>query len=294
MPNIAFIGAGSLGGTIAAQLWSAGHHDLTMCVRTPLDRLVVNTPLGTFEADPAILTDPAQATPAEWVFVAVKAYQTPAIAPWLQSLCTADTRIVVLQNGVEHRERITPLAPAFAAIIPCAVICPAEQTGPGRMTLRGPSRLTVPNDEHSQALAQLVAGTAIEVIPVDDFTTAVWTKLCQNVSSGPVSALVGKPVAGGLYPALTPLTHALISECIEVGRAEGATFAPDTADKMSATLAGATIGHKPSTLQDRLAGRQMEHDALNGAVARIGARHGIPTPMNATVAALLEAIGRPE
>ena len=91
-----------------------------------------------------------------------------------------------------------------------------------------------------------------------------------------------------------PLIEALLAECIAVGRAEGATFADDAARTMAASLAGATVGHRPSTLQDRLAGRPMEHEALNGAVARIGAKHGIATPMNSVVAALLEAIGRPE
>jgi 2-dehydropantoate 2-reductase len=293
MAEVAFVGAGGLGGVIAAQLWAGGVRDLALCVRTPFDRLIVTTPAGVIEASPKIVTDPAQAGPAKWVFVAVKTYQTPSIAPWLDALCTPETRIVVLQNGVEHRERIAPLAPNVAGVIPCAIICPSEQDAPGRMTLRGPTRVTVPDDQHGRALADLAAGSNVEIILSDDFPTALWAKLCMNISSGPVSALVGRPIAGGAYPALVPLIEALIAECVAVGRAEGATFPDDAAHSMAASLAGATVGHRPSTLQDRLAGRPMEHEALNGAVARIGARHGIPTPMNAAVAALLEAIGRP-
>jgi 2-dehydropantoate 2-reductase len=45
-----------------------------------------------------------------------------------------------------------------------------------------------------------------------------------------------------------------------------------------------------SMLTDRRAGRLLEADARNGAVARIGARHGIATPLNRAVTALLEAI----
>ena len=41
---------------------------------------------------------------------------------------------------------------------------------------------------------------------------------------------------------------------------------------------------------DRLAGRRFEIDALNGAVVAAGERHGIPTPLNRMLLALLRAI----
>jgi 2-dehydropantoate 2-reductase len=42
---------------------------------------------------------------------------------------------------------------------------------------------------------------------------------------------------------------------------------------------------------DRAAGRPTEIDARNGAIVRIGARHGIPTPCNQMSVALLVAMG---
>ena len=45
-------------------------------------------------------------------------------------------------------------------------------------------------------------------------------------------------------------------------------------------------------LFDRLAGRQLEWDARNGVIARLGARHGIPTPVSDRVTAELAAIDR--
>jgi ketopantoate reductase len=45
-----------------------------------------------------------------------------------------------------------------------------------------------------------------------------------------------------------------------------------------------------SMLADRRLGLPLEVDARNGAVARIGARHGIATPLNKALAALLGAI----
>ena len=44
-----------------------------------------------------------------------------------------------------------------------------------------------------------------------------------------------------------------------------------------------------SLIADRMAGRKMEIDARNGAIVRLGAKHGIPTPLNAMAVALLTA-----
>ena len=44
MARIAIIGVGAIGGVIAALLRQAGRHDLTLCVRRPLESLTVETP----------------------------------------------------------------------------------------------------------------------------------------------------------------------------------------------------------------------------------------------------------
>ena len=44
-----------------------------------------------------------------------------------------------------------------------------------------------------------------------------------------------------------------------------------------------------SLLADRLAGRPMEWDARNGVIVRLGAIHGVPTPVNAMASTLLAA-----
>jgi 2-dehydropantoate 2-reductase len=53
------------------------------------------------------------------------------------------------------------------------------------------------------------------------------------------------------------------------------------------SLPGATPS---SMLQDRAAGRPMEHAGLLGPVVALGRRHGVPTPLTAAMLALLEAL----
>ena len=44
-----------------------------------------------------------------------------------------------------------------------------------------------------------------------------------------------------------------------------------------------------SLLADRLAGRPTEIDARNGIIVRLGAAHGVPTPLNQMAVAIIEA-----
>jgi 2-dehydropantoate 2-reductase len=48
-----------------------------------------------------------------------------------------------------------------------------------------------------------------------------------------------------------------------------------------------------SMLFDRLAGRRLEWEARNGVITRLGARHGIPTPVSDDVVRRLTELDRP-
>lgn len=73
------------------------------------------------------------------------------------------------------------------------------------------------------------------------------------------------------------------------GRAEGADLADDLPDQVIAGYRAADPGSVNSLHADRAAGRAMELDARNGVIIRRGAAHGIATPANAMVVALLNA-----
>ncbi|HCM4046334.1 TPA: oxidoreductase, partial [Klebsiella quasipneumoniae subsp. quasipneumoniae] len=107
-PEVALIGPGAIGTTIAAALFAVGRAPV-VCGRTAHSSLVLRTDEGEIVVPGPVLTDPtAIAAPFDLVFVAVKATQTEAIAPWLTALCSPDTVVCVLQNGVEQRQQFAP------------------------------------------------------------------------------------------------------------------------------------------------------------------------------------------
>ena len=81
----------------------------------------------------------------------------------------------------------------------------------------------------------------------------------------------------------------IVRECIAVGRAEGAQLDDSLADLVIAGYQRSPPDSVNSLHADRIAGRPMETDARNGVIVRLGSKHGIPTPLNAVIVALLEA-----
>ena len=286
MTTIAIIGPGAIGGILAAWLGQDPAHSVTVCARTPFNRLQVETPTGEITASPRVVTDPADAHPADWVLVATKAYDAASAARWLPAVCGENTPVVVLQNGVEHVERFSPYVPV-ERLVPAVIDCPAERTAPGRMRQRGSSWIVVPDTVHGRAFVPLFARTNFDV-STGDFRTRAWAKLCIN-APGAISAILMKPTGVIHVDPIPDLTRGIVRECIAVGRAEGAVLDDGIVEAVVEGARKAPPDSLNSLIADRMAGRPMEIDARNGAIVRLGRKHGIPTPLNEMAVALLIA-----
>ena len=286
MTTIAIIGPGAIGGVLAAWLAQDPDHAVTVCARTPFDRLKVETPDGEITATPRVITDPADARPVDWVLITTKASDAASAAQWLPAVCRADTPVVVLQNGVEHVERFAPYI-AEDRLVPAVIDCPAERTAPGRMRQRGPSWIVVPDTAHGRDFVPLFRRTNFAV-STGDFTTRAWAKLCIN-APGAISAILMKPTGVIQIEPIPDLTRGIVRECLAVGRAEGAKLDDAIVESVVEGARKAPPDSLNSLIDDRMAGRPMEIDARNGAVVRFGRKHGIPTPLNEMAVALLIA-----
>jgi 2-dehydropantoate 2-reductase len=285
--NIALIGPGAIGATVAAWLAQSGDLALTLCARTPVDRLEIETPGGVIEARPEVLTDPADARPVDWVLVCTKTYDVAGAAAWLERLLGPVTRVAVLQNGVEHVARFAPYVPV-ERIVPAVVDISAERSAPGRVLQRMNGNILVPAGAYGEAFAALFAHTPIEARTTIDFTTALFRKLTVNCAGG-VCGIVDKPNGVARDPAIALFMLALAEECVAVGRAEGAALPDDLAASVVRGYQAAPPESINSLHADRMAGRPMEIDARHGIIVRLGEKHGIPTPLNQLAVTLLTA-----
>jgi len=288
--RVAVIGSGAVGGFLAAELCSAGHH-VMLCVRTPLPRLTVTAQGKMREVPVEIVTDPRGIAPVKWLVLSTKAQDTPGAAPWLSQLADENTTIIIAQNGVDHAARVAPFAPT-AAVLPALVYVAAERVAPGEIVHHLGSQLTVPAGAQADALTQLAQGGILKIKPEPDFLTAAWRKLLGNLSANPITALTLQRIGVMHDPDIRKFALGVLIEGAAVARAEGAKLRPDEAEKIIADLMSYNPAGGSSMLYDRLAGRPLEHEFITGAVVSAAARHGIAVPLNEALLALLRALDR--
>ncbi|WP_196770646.1 oxidoreductase [Mycobacterium colombiense] len=286
--NIALVGPGAVGTTVAALLYRAGH-PVMVCGRTPRDAIELR-PDG---ADPIVVpgpvrTDPAEVTaPVDVVLLAVKATQNDAAAGWLARLCDVHTIVVVLQNGVEQVEQVQPHCP-LSPVIPGIVWYSAQAQPEGWVRLRSEAALVLPSGPSGQAVAELLRGAGCHVDCDPDIITAAWHKLLTNALAG-FMALARRRSGMFRRDDVAELSRRYVAECLAVARAEGARLADGVADELVDMFRSVAEDMSTSILTDAEHQRAMEWDIRNGVIIRKGRVHGLATPISDVIVPLLAA-----
>jgi 2-dehydropantoate 2-reductase len=300
MSTIAIIGVGAIGSATASSFQLAKNQSgvitpdtLFLCTRRPLTSvpLSVTTPSGLVHVEGTNLTaPPANPLSVDWLIISTKAYHAVSTAEWFPALVGPRTRIAVLQNGVEHRERFAAYLSEEqqANVLPVMIDCPAERQPDGTVLQRAWAKMVVPSGELGAEFASLFVGSNAHVTLSDDWTTEAWKKLCIN-AAGALSALTLLPNSVIALPGMKDVALGIVQETIAAGNASGARIEDSYADVVLQGLQNSPAAGVNSLLADRLAGREMEIEGRNGAVVRGGQRGGIGTPLNSMIVAVLAA-----
>ncbi|OEU91927.1 hypothetical protein DB35_07225 [Streptomyces abyssalis] len=289
--RIAVIGGGAVGGLTAAFAQEAGH-DVTLCLRAPLGELTLDTDGEVLRPDLRFVTSPEEAAEHDWVFLTTKAQDTEGAAAWLNALCGPRTVVAVIQNGIDHTERVAPLLPQGAEVLPTLAYMAVERVAPGRIVHHFSSELHVPEGPSAERFEALLAGSRLTVRGVPDFRTAAWRKLFTNVAANPLTALLKQRMHILSDPEMYLRAEEILMEALAVAQAEGAQV--EEKDVQRALRSNLAVGPEggTSTFYDRLAGRPLEHEHITGAVVRAADRHGIAAPLNRLLLAMLRAADR--
>jgi 2-dehydropantoate 2-reductase len=286
--EVAVVGPGAVGTTVAAYLYAAGHPVL-VCGRTPRPQLELR-PDG---ADPIVVpgpvcTDPDAITgPVGVVLLAIKATQNADGGHWLARLCDQHTIVVVLQNGVEQIEQVQPHCPS-STVLPGIVWYGAETQPEGWVRLRTEVRLVLPTGPAAVKIAELLGGAGCTVECDPDFTTAAWRKLLVNALAG-LMVLTGRRSGMFRRNDLAAMSRRYVAECAAVARAEGANLGDEVVDELVDMFRQAPTDMGTSMLADREARRPLEWDIRNGVIIRKARDHGIATPISDVLVPLLAA-----
>ncbi len=300
--RIVVLGAGAIGAYVGAAL-ARGGADVTLIARGAHGAAMaaagvqVRSTRGDFTAHPPVTDDLGAVAAADVVFVGLKAYSLPEIAPKLGPLLARGAAVIWAQNGIPWwyqpgLESVDPGGVIAAAIpaehnIGCVVYCSTEIVEPGVIRHLEGTRFTIGEPDGSVSERCVAISAAFKAgglkAPVESrLADQLWLKLIGNVAFNPVTALTRATLGElGSAPEMVSLLRAILQECAQVAQQLGVRFPVSLDRRLEAGLA---IGdHRTSMLQDLEAGKRLEVGCLTGAVVELAERFGIDVPHVRTI-----------
>lgn len=319
MPDLRLlvVGAGAIGGVIAAKLGQAGY-DVTVLdangahvERMRCPGLALHA-LGT--SSTIRLAAEQEATALRGRFdVAVVTVKAPHLQAALASLVEADVAdtYLALGNGLVH-DRLERLVGRHRLVVG-TVEWGATNVGPGELvqTTRAPFVLDAQaiQRRHLSRLREALEHVA-PVRLAADIMGQVWSKLLVNSTFSGLGAVtgllygeivehsVGKRVAFSLWTEGFDVAQAAgvaLDQVLGVNPESLVVRAPSdlrAAEGSLRILMGAAAATKASMLQDLERGAVTEVDDINGGVVRQGTSAGVPTPLNRHIVEVVHACER--
>ncbi len=295
--RVCIVGCGAIGSLFGAHL--ARLPDVEVWAYDPdrahVDAINANglrlTGLADWVAPVRARADAEQIPPCEFGIVAAKTLHTrPAIQATARVF--EQGAVCSVQNGVGNEEIIAEYVPR---VILGTTFPAGHITAPGVVnqdtggkTWIGPFAPRAASMQEVEQLADAINRSGMVCVPMKDARGALWTKLIFNCASNAVGALTRLP-HGIACEQAWPVMLALAQEGIAVSKALGVSL---DGDPIALLEYGRKVAyrHKPSMLQDVLAQRLTEVDALNAGVARIGRQVGVPTPLNDAMAVMIKSL----
>jgi 2-dehydropantoate 2-reductase len=238
-------------------------------------------------------SEAAELPPCEFGIVATKAMHTEAaIAATAHAF--EDGCVATVQNGLGNEEA---LARHVARVIRGTTFPAGKILEPGHVQwdVKGDTTLGPYGDTPLDEVVRLADACTRAGMPthaVEDARGPQWRKVIFNASTNPIGALTG--LTHGRVcerPDLRALVSGLVSEGKAVAAAQGIELDADPEALIDhAAKPEVAYGHKASMLQDVEARRPTEVDWLNGGIVRVGREHGVPTPLNDAIWALVKGV----
>ncbi len=308
--KICVVGLGAIGGLLAGWLGSRvapGRVSVSALARgatlqaVRAQGLVLETDAGPLAVPVQASDDPAQLGVQDLVIVAVKGPALAAVAPAVARLMGPQTLVMTAMNGVPwwffdglpgacHGLQLDSVDPGGVArthipaaqVVGAVVHLSSATPAPGRVRHVNGNGLIIGRAlggaaEPVQALAALLSDAGLAVSVSDQIQREVWFKLWGNMTMNPVSALTGAPCDRILDdPLVRGFCSAVMVEAQAIGAAFGIPIDQDPEQRHAVTRKLGSF--KTSMLQDLLAGRPLEIDALVAAVREVGVHLQQPTP----------------
>lgn len=289
--NIAILGAGAMGCLFAGRLLGAGADVKMFDINNEVLEKLNRHGIGVLSDEESRCQYPVAALRAEdsrshfdLILVFTKAFSTAAAMASVKHLLGPDTYVLTLQNGLGHVDEIAAWVAPSRLLVGVTDI-PADLAAIGEVHTRnaGGVRFWSQDGEHRRMLklvSELFTRAGLPCIADPEVQVAIWHKAAFNAALNALCTVLRQPVGRlGQSEDGRWLATKVIEESSRVALALGIEF--DTATVLASVEQVYTqqADHRPSMLQDRLAGRASEIENINGAILKLAREQGLAVPV---------------
>jgi 2-dehydropantoate 2-reductase len=281
--SIGIIGAGAVGGLIAATLANSGRESVYAVARgrtasaLRTDGVEVRTPAGSFRGRPQVCETPYQLPPeCDIIFVAVPCHQLEPVRKYFE--VSADRAVIIpLCNGVNARELIDPEGRRGKRLYYGAVAVECWAFAPGCVFQMSPTcKITFSGGDRESNVAARLRAAGLNVTASTTGPAVVWKKAAFLI---PIT-LACAAVRGDIkhVRANAGLWGAVEDACGEIANLANASGAPISAPGCRFIANRLRRGMIPSAARDVIDGRASEIDSLVAPLLEAAKRFNIPAP----------------
>lgn len=286
--HIIVLGAGAIGSVYGARL--SKQHDVTLVggashvAAIQRDGLVMQGHLTETLRLPAV-TRLDRIAPGTLILLTTKVNNNVAAIEPIVPLLPADVTILCVQNGLYSEDLVKNLVKDRALVLRAITQVGGVLVRPGVVDNTVAGYTLIEEHPQSPAIAAVLTAAGLDGRVIPDIKKEMWRKAIFNCVINPTTSLIACEVGGIVDPQLNGLKRQIIDECLAVARADGVTFDEDFVALIDRVFADArTIA---SMRQDLMKGRKTEIDHMNGAVAVLGEKYGLPCPVNAALTTMI-------
>jgi 2-dehydropantoate 2-reductase len=297
--RILIFGAGAMGNFLAGVM--SQEHDVTLYGRGEKIEVVMEKGIRISGKTELVAKIKAALNPKEikekeydLIVLAVKSYDTATALEMIKEMESKAT-VLSLQNGLDNEIRIAEAigkdrtlggvtSHGITFIKPGHV----QHAGTGETII---GELDGKETESVKKIGQAFTSVGIETRTSRNIQSEIWIKGIVNAGINPLTALT-RLHNGYLLkiPWLTRLLENTCHECIVVAQKTGIDIQGCDIIEKTKNVARLTGENKSSMLQDIEKGRRTEIDSINGRIVEVGKKHGVETPINSALVALVKGI----
>jgi 2-dehydropantoate 2-reductase len=299
--DITVVGPGAIGCLFGAMLGEAGHRVTMLDIhaeraeKIDRDGIHVRGVSGERRVVVRATAHPPDVAGTELVIIATKSYDTAEAVAGIAGVVGASVPVLTLQNGLGNVEvignavgeerAVGGITAQGATLVSAGSIIHA---GTGRTVVGTPSnKLT----DCVKLVRDVLESAGFKPQVSENLEATIWSKLIINVGINALTAITRLNNGRLLeFEGTRRIMADVVAEGVSVAAAKGIRIAHDDPLTQVEEVCRLTAANVSSMLQDVLARRRTEIDAINGAIARIGQELRIATRVNAALTALVRTI----